>query len=138
MYYYLDKQTTYRKKRIKKGVLIMSYQEFRKTYARVLKRFSYEITNIFNKENLSMKTERFVKSGSRWVLVESTEKAVPFEFYFNVLDSIDFMRNLGGYEKTEKAYTTQGYIPVRQISISPDRTKKTVFSFDFSNITNIQ
>ena len=116
----------------------MNYQEFRKTDSRVLKRFSCDISNLFNKENLSMKTERFVKSGSRWVLVESSEKEVPFNFYFNVLDGVDFMRNLGGYEKTEKAYTTQGYIPVRQISISPDRSKKTVFSFDFSNITNLK
>lgn len=46
------------------------------------------------------------------------------------------MRNLGGYERTNKAYTKYGYIPTEQISISPDRTKKTIFYFSFENAKN--
>lgn len=115
----------------------MTYQEFRKEYKSVLQKH-YETSNLYNMEGITEKVERFLKRGSRWVLVESTEKSVSYEFYFNVFSSIQFMKNLGGYERTEKSYTTKGYIPTRQISISPDRTKKTVFSFSFEKAKYIE
>ena len=49
----------------------------------------------------------------------------------NIVDVSPFFRRLGGSETVKKGYTTRGYRVVEIISKSPDRTKKTIRSFNF-------
>ena len=80
-----------------------------------------------------MEVERYerTESGKSWkskpVKVESTE--ITEEQYKNIIDSVSFFRNLGGYERDIKGYTCEGYIPVRLISISPNKEPKIIRSF---------
>lgn len=58
---------------------------------------------------------------------------VPWEQYLdmNSTRTCRFFRNLGGYEKVERSYTSSGYLPIRLISISPDRTIKIIREYYF-------
>ena len=109
----------------------MTYQEFRETYKSVIKKFP-ETPYLFGNTNITKVKIEYEKRGSRWKQVKTETAIVDYVHYFNVFDAIWFFRNLGGYERTEMAYTTQGYIPIRQISISPDRTRKIVYEFKFN------
>ena len=80
-----------------------------------------------------MKAERYerTESGKNWkskpVKVERTE--ITKEEYKNIIESVSFFRSLGGYERITKSYTCEGYIPVRLISISPDKDTKIIRYF---------
>ena len=72
-------------------------------------------------------------SGKSWkknpISEEVTE--IKFENYFNYISSVEFFKNIGGYERVEKAYTTIGYIPIQITSISPNKDTKVVRKFKF-------
>ena len=86
--------------------------------------------------NIKLKQTIEHKRGRRWVNDNTTEQVVNEEFYRNVVDAKRFFRNLGGYERHEKNYTTWGFRVVRVISIFPDRSTRHVWNFDFDNATN--
>lgn len=49
----------------------------------------------------------------------------------NSTETCRFFRNLGGYEKVDCSYTSRGYLPIRLISINPDRTIKIIREYYF-------
>ena len=77
-------------------------------------------------KNIKMVEKRYYKAGKSWKLSESKEENINKEYYLNIVNSVKFFRNLGGYERASKSYTTAGYIVTSLISISPDKTTKIV------------
>ena len=94
-----------------------------------------KVSKVYFGENYGMimtKTE-FKKVGSKWAEVNKEEKEITEEYYNNIVNAKDFMRNLGGYERHEKNYTCIGYIVTRINSISPDRKDKSLYEFTVIN-----
>lgn len=111
----------------------ISYEEFRNTYKTLLKKY-YEISNLYgNNYKITLTKTEFCKIGSRWKETKKETKEVDYIHYCNVFDAVYFFKNLGGYERTNTAYTIAGHIPTEQISISPSREKKSVYHFTFSH-----
>ena len=73
------------------------------------------------------------KQGTKTVYV--TNKKVTNEIteqeYRNIVDSAPFFRRLGGSVSQERAYTCNGYKVVKDTATSPDKSTKTVRTFDF-------
>lgn len=109
---------------------MMNYQETMEAYKPMFKKYP-GMAGAFYYRPL-MKEVSFIKSGSKWIEIGRKEHFVESEVYYNVVSAVPWFRNLGGYERVSMSYTRAGYIPVEVISISPDRTQKTVRSFDFS------
>lgn len=86
-------------------------------------------------KNIMMKQERYYKVGRSWRLSEVVEENITKECYLNIINSVKFFRNLGGFERLTKGYTYAGYIPTSLNSISPDKKEKIVRSFTFSRDT---
>lgn len=80
--------------------------------------------------------KHYTKNGNRWKETDSTTKEIPEEYYRNATDpaTVRFFRNLGGYERVERAYTFAGYVPVRIHSLDPSRTEKTLREYRFENV----
>ena len=82
------------------------------------------------KYELTTKNFERTESGKNWksepTSIEIT--TIDQETYDNIFskETQAFFRNLGGYERASKAYTTAGYIVTRLTSISPDKTTKIV------------
>ena len=109
----------------------MTYSDFKKSYRVTLKKYP-DTSALFEVENAGkckITTER--KNGKRWTASEITTEEMTFNYYFNILESIPFFRNLGGYERVTNAYTKHGYIPVKLISISPDGNTRITREFIF-------
>lgn len=109
---------------------MMNYQETMDAYRPMFKKYP-GMAGAFYYRPL-MKEVSFVKSGSKWIETGRKERFVESEVYYNVVSAVPFFRNLGGFERVSMSYTCAGYLPVEVVSISPDRTKKTVRSFVFS------
>lgn len=77
--------------------------------------------------------ERYSKmDNGRWHLDSADEHGViPKEWVKNNVEASDWFRRLGGYERTERKNTVAGYVPVKQISISPDGLQKRVFIWKY-------
>ena len=73
------------------------------------------------------------KVGSKWVETDKEEKEITEEYYNNIVNAKNFMKNLGGYERHEKSYTYIGYIVTRINSISPDKKDKSLYEFTVIN-----
>lgn len=76
--------------------------------------------------------EHYVKSGTRWHLVETEEpRTIDRREFNNITDekTLSWFRRLGGCEIAERRYTAAGYVPVKLHSIAPDRTEKFVYNF---------
>ena len=58
-------------------------------------------------------------------------KTVDKQFHINTVESAPFMRRLGGSESLTRSYTSQGYNVTRIVSTSPDKAKRSIYSFDF-------
>ena len=110
----------------------MNYDDFRKTYKWILKKYP-ETSNFFNRNDITIKmvVNRYYKNGTKWSLTESLTENITPENYLNVVDAVPFFKNLGGYEKIDAGYTKYGYIPKFSNSISPDRTEKITRQFIF-------
>lgn len=114
----------------------MNYSEFRNEYKKAIKTYP-DITNLFQDSDdireITLTCKHYEKSGSKWKQTASKAEAVNYLHYVNIIDprTIQFFRNLGGYEKVSKGYTKRGYLPIEVTSISPDGTEKTVYSFTF-------
>lgn len=82
---------------------------------------------------ITMIEKRYEKttSGKSWRknAIEEIEKEIKFDEYFNYLSSVEFFKNLGGYERIEKGYTIAGYIPTKLTSISPNKDIKIIRQF---------
>ena len=82
------------------------------------------------KYELTTKTYEKTESGKNWknnpTAIEIT--TINQETYDNIFskETQAFFRNLGGYERASKSYTTAGYIVTSLTSISPDKTTKIV------------
>ena len=76
-----------------------------------------------------------LKEGTKTVWIEDETRnhseMITEQGYDNIVDASPFFRRLGGSETVKKGYTTRGYRVVEIISKSPDRTKKTIRSFNF-------
>lgn len=112
----------------------MNYKEFRQTYKKSLKKYP-AIDRLFDfLEDDSIITEtitHYIKKGSRWIVSYSATGKIPAAYYFNVIDSVDFFRNLGGSERVTTNYTKYGLIPTTINSINPSRDEKTVRLYSF-------
>ena len=82
------------------------------------------------KYKLTTKTYERTESGKNWKSKASQVEitAIDQETYNNIFskETQAFFRNLGGYERATKTYTTAGYIVTSLTSISPDRTTKII------------
>ena len=85
------------------------------------------------KFSMVMVETKFKKVGSKWVETDKEEKEITEEYYNNIVNAKNFMKNLGGYERHEKSYTYIGYIVTRINSISPDRKDKSLYEFTVIN-----
>ena len=93
-----------------------------------------DISSLYGQNwKITQTRKHFIKSGSRWKATETEVDTIDLRQYCNIFDGIQFFRNLGGYERTEMAYTKAGYIPVSQTSISPDKTERYIWSFKFED-----
>ena len=86
-------------------------------------------------KNIKMTEKRYYKAGKSWKLSESKEENITKECYLNIVNSVKFFRNLGGFERLTSGYTYSGYIPVQLNSISPDKQEKIIRSFEFNKNT---
>lgn len=91
----------------------------------------HEVTSNPKKTAFVMVKNHYVKVGSKWVLESSTYENVNAEWYANTIgkETLRWFRSLGGYEKNQSAYTDYGYIVIRNISISPSKSEKSVTEF---------
>ena len=82
------------------------------------------------KYELTTKTYERTESGKNWKTKASKVEITTIDqkTYNNIFskETQVFFRSLGGYERATKSYTTAGYIVTNLISISPDKTTKTV------------
>ena len=82
------------------------------------------------KYKLTTKTYERTESGKNWKSKASQVEitTIDQETYNNIFskETQAFFRNLGGYERATKTYTTAGYIVTSLTSISPDRTTKII------------
>lgn len=71
------------------------------------------------------------ESGKSWKSKPSEIKReeISINQYVNIFNSVEFFRNLGGYERVTKGYTCEGYIPVQLTSTSPDKKTKIIRKF---------
>ena len=111
----------------------MTYTEFKRVYNWLLKKY-YNVADTYG-HNLKADCiiDNYVKSGNKWVKVDTnTVNNISNEHYYNTVDAVPFFRGLGGYEKVEVKATKWGYIPFRIVSITPNKTEKTVRTFIFN------
>ena len=82
---------------------------------------------------IKMTKEHFRKNDKKWVLEYSEHKKdITEQCYNKIVDAKSFFKNLGGIERHVKSATCNGYIVTHITSISPDKTAKTIYQFDFS------
>lgn len=60
-----------------------------------------------------------------------SELAKTYRKLFKKYPNIFSLQDLGGYEKVSCGYTKAGYLPDELLSISPNRTEKTVRKYYF-------
>ena len=83
-------------------------------------------------------TRQEKKEGTKtvWIDTETETKTVDKQFHINTVESAPFMRRLGGSETLTRSYTSQGYNVTRIVSTSPDKAKRSIYSFDFDACFN--
>jgi len=114
----------------------MTYQDFRKTYYRTLKKYPGMDRIYFSDMYTDVgyfRTVNYKKRGTKWVETERRVEKLTPAFYCNCVDAVPFFRSLGGYERVELGYSYYGYLPLILTSINPDRTEKTVRVFFTDN-----
>lgn len=110
----------------------MTYSEFKEKYAYTLKHYP-DTSALFKKfDKITVETTTENKHGTKWITEASKTENVDYIYYFNTIDAIPFFKNLGGYERVSNAYTKHGYIPVKLVSISPDKNTRVTRIFKFN------
>lgn len=111
----------------------MTYNEFKNNYKWIIKN-APDVTGLYGIDDkiVTITETRYTKRGGRWIETETKTNQVTPEYYLNGVDAVPFFRNLGGFERLNKAYTKYGLIPVESISINPDRTIKVVRRYVFN------
>jgi hypothetical protein len=84
-----------------------------------------------NKQIITQTTDRYIKDGKGWKLYETETEAVDLRTVERIADSVKFFRRLGGTETLVKGYTCAGYNPVKLTSTNPDKTEKTIRTFNY-------
>lgn len=89
--------------------------------------------NFSDYKNIKTYRTEYDRVGSKWVVSNKQRYLMSERQYKNFTDPSWTRHNryLGGFERAEKDYTSRGYRTIRNTSISPDRDKKIVVSFDF-------
>lgn len=113
----------------------MTYTEFKNAYKYAISKWP-DVLTLFNyagSDEIKIYKTEYVRRGSRWVEISSTEETAPDSsiFYMNVIEGIPFFHGLGGSDRAYTKYTRFGKIPYEVHSISPDRTKKIKWTFKF-------
>lgn len=83
-------------------------------------------------QTITQTTERYYKDGKAWKLDDTETEAVDLKTVQRIADSVKFFRRLGGSETLIKGYTCAGYNPVKLTSTSPDKTARTIRTFNYS------
>ena len=112
---------------------MLTYKEFRETYKTTLKNYPC-IDELFTDnptKTITVNKTEYKKHGSKWIETESETKQVDFIYYTNIVDGIQFFRNLGGSETVKMGYTRKGYLPIKIISTSPNREDRSIYRFKF-------
>ena len=110
----------------------MKYLDFKNTYKKTLKKYNVDIIfDILNDKVITETRTHYIKSGSKWIKTDEKTEKINGLYYMNVLDSVQFFRNLGGLETVKKTYTKHGFIPTTINSVNPSRDEKTVRSYSF-------
>jgi hypothetical protein len=84
-----------------------------------------------NKQIITQTTDRYIKDGKGWKLYETETEAVDLKTVERIADSVKFFRRLGGTETLVKGYTCAGYNPVKLTSTNPDKTARTIRTFNY-------
>lgn len=115
-----------------KDIKDMNYKEFSTAYKKTLHRYpGMECTfNADTKYELTQVQYEKIDGSNKWIEVDRKSKIITGQHYMNIIDAIDFFRNLGGRETVSMGYTYVGYIPVELKSINPDITVKVVRTFN--------
>lgn len=78
-------------------------------------------------------TKQHKKEGTKTVFkTEETKKELITESQFNMTtskDTLSWFRRLGGSETLECAYTSNGYVPIKMTSTSPNKEYRSVREF---------
>ena len=94
-----------------------------------------KLKNFDDYKNIKTIKTEYKKVGNAWKKVGTKKylSSMKNHKYYTSDRTLKFYRGLGGYEKNEYSHTTRGYLPVKNTSISPDKTTKFVTEFDFKN-----
>jgi hypothetical protein len=83
-------------------------------------------------EILMTKTN-YIKPLKNWQKRKTETEQITKKQYENIIsnDTLNFFRNLGGTERTDKSYTCRGYNVTKLVSICPSKKIKTIRQFKF-------
>jgi hypothetical protein len=83
------------------------------------------------KTQITLTKENYFKDGKKWTLSETETELIDLKTVERIADSVKFFRRLGGTETLVKGYTCAGYNPVKLTSTNPDKTAKTIRTFNY-------
>jgi hypothetical protein len=83
------------------------------------------------KTQITLTKENYFKDGKKWTLSETETELIDLKTVERIADSVRFFRRLGGTETLVKGYTCAGYNPVKLTSTNPDKTAKTIRTFNY-------
>jgi hypothetical protein len=83
------------------------------------------------KTQITLTKENYFKDGKKWTLSETETELIDLKTVERIADSVKFFRRLGGTETLVKGYTCAGYNPVKLTSTNPDKTARTIRTFNY-------
>jgi len=83
------------------------------------------------KTQITLTKENYFKDGKKWTLSETETELIDLKTVERIADSVRFFRRLGGTETLVKGYTCAGYNPVKLTSTNPDKTQRTIRTFNY-------
>ena len=83
------------------------------------------------KTQITLTKENYFKDDKKWTLSETETELIDLKTVERIADSVKFFRRLGGTETLVKGYTCAGYNPVKLTSTSPDKTQRTIRTFNY-------
>ena len=86
-----------------------------------------------NMNNIEMiKTSYKMNSNNEFEVEETETRMIDDEWHKNIVDAKSFFTGLGGTELHTKKQTKRGRKVVKIVSISPDKTMKSIYEFKFN------